>query len=196
MRFRVGSINFEVSFPLVALMTAVVVFDTTMSVLICFISAFMHELGHIAAMRYYNSPPKTIKLTLFDIAITNTYKAVRSRKEDIIITLAGVTMNFISAAIGYTVHLFTGSEFCRLFALSHITLGAFNLLPVDSLDGGQALMIILSYFYPPDKAVRIINILSLMILFPLALAGFYILIVSGCNFTLLLTALYMIVIHR
>ena len=65
MRFRVGSINFEVSFPLVALMTAVVVFDTTMSVLICFISAFMHELGHIAAMRYYNSPPKTIKLTLF-----------------------------------------------------------------------------------------------------------------------------------
>ena len=54
MRFRVGSINFEVSFPLVALMTAVVVFDTTMSVLICFISAFMHELGHIASIRYYN----------------------------------------------------------------------------------------------------------------------------------------------
>ena len=193
MRFRAGSINFEVSFPLVAVMTAVVVFDTTMSVLICFISAVMHEIGHLAAMRYFHSSPKTIKLTLFDIAITDTHKAVRNRKQDIIITLAGVTVNFISAAAGCIIYMLTGSQLCMFFAASHITLGAFNLLPVDSLDGGQALLILLSYFYTPDKALKIINILSLIILFPLALAGFYVLISSGCSFTLLLTSLYLIV---
>jgi hypothetical protein len=115
MRFRAGSINFEVSFPLVAVMTAVVVFDTTMSVLICFISAVMHEAGHLAAMRYFHSSPKTIKLTLFDIAITDTHKAVRNRKQDIIITLAGVTVNFISAAAGCIIYMLTGSQLCMFF---------------------------------------------------------------------------------
>lgn len=193
MRFRAGSINFEISFPLIAVMTAVVVSDTTMTVLICFISAVMHESGHLLAMRCFHSSPKAIKLTLFDIAITDVYKAVRSRKQDIIITLAGVTVNFVSAAAGCIIYSLTGSQLCEIFAASHITLGTFNLLPVYSLDGGQALFIVLSYFYPPDKALKTINILSFIILFPLALTGFYVLISSGYSFTLLLTSLYLIV---
>lgn len=194
MIFRVGKLNIELSFPLVAIMTAVIIFDTTMSVVICFIAIIMHETGHLAALAFYGSFPKKIKLTLFDIAIVDSGKYTRNAKQELVVILAGVTVNFVFAIIFYFIFLCTNMIFFRNMAVSNATLGVFNILPVDSLDGGQALFIILTRHFSIYKSMIILDIISFIVLIPVACMGFIVLLQSKYNFTLLLTALYLITV--
>ena len=191
MTFQLGKISFEISFPLVALMTAVIIFDTSMSVIICFAGVTAHEAGHLLALRHFGSYPQKIKLTLFDIAIIDRKKTTLSDKAEIIITLAGVTVNFILAGISY---FFIQNPYMEIFFNTNLTLGLFNSLPIDSLDGGQALFILLSRKFSPFTSMKILDIISFIILIPVAAMGFLVLLQSKYNFTLLLTALYLIAI--
>ena len=81
-----------------------------------------------------------------------------------------------------------------MFLDTNFTLGLFNILPIDSLDGGQALFILLSMKFSPFTSMKILDIISFMILIPVAVMGFLVLLQSKYNFTLLLTALYLIAI--
>lgn len=194
MTFQLGKISFELSFPLVALMTAVIIFDTSMSVIICFAGVIAHETGHLLALRHFGSYPKKIKLTLFDIAIIDRKKITLSDKAELIITLAGVTVNFILAIISYFLLTVTKNPYIEIFFNTNLTLGLFNSLPIDSLDGGQALFILLSRKFSPFTSMKILDIISFIILIPVAVMGFLVLLQSKYNFTLLLTALYLIAI--
>ena len=189
MTFKIGKLYIELSFPLVALMTAVIIFDTSMSVIICFAGIIGHETGHILAMRHFGSYPQKIKLTLFDIAIIDRKKITLSDNAELIITLAGVTVNFILAIISY---FFIQNPYIEIFFNTNLTLGLFNSLPIDSLDGGQALFILLSKKFSAFTSVKILDTVSFIILIPLAVMGFLVLLRSKYNFTLLLTALYLI----
>lgn len=194
MTFRIGKLNIGLSFPLVAIMTAVIIFDTTMSVIICFIAIIMHETGHLAALAFYGSLPKRINLTLFDIAIIDSGKYTRNTKQELVVVLAGVTVNFILAVIFYILFRCTNLIFFRNMAVSNATLGVFNILPVDSLDGGQALFIILTKHFSIYRSMMILDIISFIVLIPVACIGFIVLLRSKYNFTLLLTALYLIAV--
>lgn len=194
MNFKLGKLYIELSFPLVALMTAVIIFDTSMSVIICFAGVIAHETGHLLALRHFGSYPQKIKLTLFDIAIIDRKKINRSDKAELIITLAGVTVNFILAIISYFLLTVTKNPCIEIFFNTNLTLGFFNILPVDSLDGGQALFILLSKKFSPFTSIKILDIISFIILIPVAVMGFLVLLQSKYNFTLLLTALYLIAI--
>ena len=194
MNFKLGKLYIELSFPLVALMTAVIIFDTSMSAIICFAGVIAHETGHLLALRHFGSYPQKIKLTLFDIAIIDRKKINRSDKAELIITLAGVTVNFILAIISYFLLTVTKNPCIEIFFNTNLTLGFFNILPVDSLDGGQALFILLSKKFSPFTSIKILDIISFIILIPVAVMGFLVLLQSKYNFTLLLTALYLIAI--
>lgn len=194
MIFRIGKLNIELSFPLVAIMTAVIIFDTTMSVVICFIAIIMHETGHLAALSFYGAFPKKIKLTLFDIAIVDSEKYTRNSRQELVVVLAGVTVNFVFAVVSYIVFRCTNMVFFGNMAVAHATLGVFNILPVDSLDGGQALFIILTKHFSIYKSMIILDIISFIVLVPVACTGFIVLLRSKYNFTLLLTALYLITV--
>ena len=194
MTFKIGQIYFELSYPLVALMTLVIIFDTSMSVMICFVSVVCHESGHILALHHYGAYPRRIKLTLFDIAILDRQKITRKCKDELIISLAGVTVNFILAIISYFFLTIMPNYYIQVFFDTNMTLGLFNLLPIDSLDGGQALLIILENHFSPAKADLILEVISFIILLPVLIMGFLVLLQSKYNFTLLLTALYLIAI--
>ena len=73
----------------------------------------------------------------------------------------------------------------------HLTLGLTSLLPVEPLDGGQILYAALAWKKGEEKAERVTFAASLLTLFPLAAAGFWILIQSGYNFSLLVLSLYL-----
>ena len=192
MTFQLRHLCIEISFPLVALMTAVIIFDTSMSVIICFASVIAHETGHLLAMKYFGSYPQKIKLTLFDIAIIDRKKITRSNKAELVITLAGVTVNFILVTISYFLMNISENSYIQMIFDTNFTLGLFNSLPIDSLDGGQALIILLSMKFSPFTSMKILDIISFVILIPVAVMGFLVLLQSRYNFTLLLTALYLI----
>lgn len=194
MTIRIGKIKFELSFPLVAAMTAVIIYDTTLSVAICFISVMLHELGHIAALCHYGAMPEKIRLTLFDIAIVDKGKNLRSKKQDLVVVLAGVTVNFVIAAAAFLCFEVFGGEILDMIFYTNITLGCFNIMPVDSLDGGQALYLILSEKFPINASIMILDIISFIVLLPTACIGFIVLLQSKYNFTLLLTAVYLMAV--
>ena len=194
MRFRLGRTVFEMSYPLVVCMTAILLIDRSMSVVICFSSALLHELGHIAALRLFRCFPERIKLTLFDIAICCNKKNFLPTSKDIVVTLAGVAVNFFCAVSGYFLFVITNQEYFYTFVCANLTLGIFNSMPVETLDGGQALFLILSEHTTLIKARRILTVVSLLILFPCACTGAYILLRSHYNFTLLLSSLYLIAV--
>lgn len=192
MYIKAGNLTIELSFPLVAAMTAVIICDTSLSVIICFIAAIMHEAGHLLALWKYGAFPKKIKLTLFDIAIIDRNKVLRSLKKELVIILAGITVNIIAAILSYILNkLFPCAFFYNLFA-ANVTLAVFNSLPVDSLDGGQALFLILCEKTDIKKAMAILDIISFIILIPISCLGFLVLLKSKYNFTLLLTSIYLI----
>lgn len=192
MKLIFGKLTVDISFPLAVVMTAVILYDSTSSVLVCLIAVILHESGHLLMLYRFGSFPKRIKLTLFDIAITDTHKAVRGFSRELAVILAGIVSNIIFFLFSLILYLVYPCAFLEGFTAANLSLALFNALPVDSLDGGQALVLILSRHFSPDKAVRIVDIISLIILFPLLIPGFLLLLQSKYNFSLLLTALYLI----
>ena len=71
---------------------------------------------------------------------------------------------------------------------SNALLGALQSLPIGPLDGGQALAALLCSKLGPRRAERVSTALSVLTLFPLAALGFWALLRSQYNFTLLAAA--------
>ena len=191
MSVRFGGITWEWSYPLVGCMTAVLLLDRSCAVVICFLAAVMHESGHLAAMYHYHAMPQRIRLTLFDIAIVDRKKHLRGGKAELVIVLAGVVVNFVSALAGWILFRLTGAAEWQMFFSAHLTLGLFNAMPVDALDGGQAVMLLLNGRFVPETAERVVTVLSVIVLIPALCTGFLILFETKYNFTLLLASLYL-----
>ena len=192
MKLISGKLTLEISFPLAAAMTAVILYDSSTSVLECLIAVILHESGHLLMLHRYGSFPKRIKLTLFDIAITDTHKTTRGFSQELAVTLAGIISNIIFTCLSFLLYFLFPCSFFEGLTAANLSLAVFNALPVDSLDGGQALALILSRFCSPEKVLQILDIISLMILFPMLIPGFLLLLRSEYNFSLLLSSLYLI----
>ena len=191
MRIRLKNFTVEVSFPLIAVMTAVILYDSGITAAVCFIAVLLHEGGHLLVLWYFGSFPKKIRITLFDIAIVDRSKALMDTKKELAVVLAGVTSNFLFATLSYLLYTITGQTFFSGLIHANLTLAVFNSLPADSLDGGQALYIVLCRHYPINKAICLLDIISFIVLIPTACLGFLVLLQSKYNFTLLLTSVYL-----
>lgn len=194
MRLSLGHTMLEISYPLACLMTTILLIDHSMNVWICFLAALMHEGGHLLVLQCCHTPPRHIRLSLFDIAIVDRQTYRHTRSQALAITLAGITVNFLSALIGWLLWRITSWTWLPVFVTAHLTLGLFNALPVSSLDGGQALCLLLSQRYSPRTTQRILTVLSVAVLLPTACLGFYWLLKTRYNFTLLLVSLYLLVV--
>lgn len=192
MRFHIKHLTIEISFPLAAVMTLVILYDSSLSVTACFICILLHEAGHLLMLKRYGSMPKHIRLTLFDIAIIDKSKDLRETGKELAIVTAGIISNLIFACISILLFYLYGGHFFELLFNTNMTLAIFNALPIDSLDGGQTVYLLLCLKTDPDRALNILDILSVIVLIPTACLGFLVLLQSKYNFTLLLTALYLL----
>lgn len=193
MRLRLFDIEFKISFLLVSVFALIAVFDRECKLFICFLSAFLHELGHIFAMCKNNCKPKSIICNLFDIKIIDNNRVLTSFKANIIIILSGVIVNFSVAVIVYVLFYFSEIEIFFTVASVNLLMGTFNLLPVSNLDGGQALYLILSRKFSFKTADKTIDVLTILLILPTAVFGFIILFNSKYNFSLLLVSIYLII---
>lgn len=184
MKFKLGSTLFEASFIAVALMSLVLVIDVTGNIAMCFLCAILHECGHIIAMRCFGIVPKSITLRLFDIVIkADSDKAFLP---DLLITLGGPMMNILLSVTAFFI--------CKPLCYVNLYIAVFNLLPIDTFDGGRALSLILSRKFS-IKSVRIVlKILTFTFLVPIFLLGIQVLLYSKYNYSLLLISLYLLAI--
>lgn len=152
----------------------------------CYARAWTHIRNEI-----FRNTDNRYKTFCFDIGITDISKSRRSITAEITIILSGIFVNLVLSLLSYMLYNESRFYIFRYFALANLTLGLFNALPVETLDGGEALSLILRRYFS-EKAVYIITlVLSLAVIVPLGYLSVKALLNSVYNFTLLFAVLYL-----
>ena len=131
-----AAVRVNASFWLLVLLAAIVSPLTVVAAILT--AAALHELGHLAVMRYYGVSVKRFRLTALGAELNAPTLARLPYGRELIVTLAGVTVNLFCAVLLALLGLRTWREWCFVFAGAHLVLAAFNLLPVVPLDGARA----------------------------------------------------------
>ena len=184
MSFHLADIRIFLGYEVVAAMTAVLLLDRENRIICCFLAALLHELGHLLMMKLCGVRIRGLKLRLFDVLIEADEPDIF--RSDVLITLGGVLSNFLFALIFAPID----TRLC----LPNLALGVFNLLPVMSLDGGHLLQIILARRFSPRVCETTVRVCTFIVFVPLFTAGVYLLFHSGYNYSLLVIALYVLVL--
>lgn len=179
----------KISFFFFVTISFALVLDTTDTAVLTLFAAIIHESGHLVCMLVCGERPSKILLAPFGMSISR-FSGCSYRKE-ICISLAGPLANLLVAAL-----LFAVSCICDVSGLAkavavNIALAVFNLLPIEPLDCGRAIKCRLMCSMNPAKADRVVFAVGVVCLVPLACFGFYVLIKSRYNITLLLASIYL-----
>lgn len=184
MKFKLFDIEIELQFFAVLALSTALILDKSSKVALCLLCAFIHECGHLLMMLFFSKKPKSIKLRVFDIAIEGNSNI--SDFEDVFITLAGPLTNLIFAVLFY----FFSIPLC----ICNITLCVFNLLPIDTFDGGHAVYIMLMRKLQEKTVCLLLKIFTFIALIPLLVFGIIILFNSKYNYSMLAIAVYLLAI--
>lgn len=153
----------------------------------CLAASFLHECGHLLMMFWRKSPPVHIAVGAFGMRIERRDGVSLSFADDICIAAGGPLVNGICFAAFWWLGKTTA-------AVIHLLLFCLNMLPITALDGGQMLLCTLYRFLSKEQAERVVFICSLAVIFPLGALGFWVLLQSGCNVSLLAVDAYLILL--
>ncbi len=127
--------------------------------IVYFITIVLHEMAHAQVAQKLGYSLNVMKLMPHGASLTGSFEGVRVADE-ILIALAGPLLNLLLAvffvALWWLVpDLYTLTE---LFVLSNVSTALFNLLPVFPLDGGRALLAILSKWFKRSSVYTLMRI--------------------------------------
>lgn len=191
MKFRVLKTEITISYLIICTASICIIAGIFDSFLYCLFAIIIHETGHIILMCIFGYAPEKIKISLFEISISDRKRQERSFIQNFLIIFFGPFANFICFILFYLLYLI-GNDYFLYFAAANFSVGLFNILPVMSLDGGQLLYLILSRFFSDTGSQRIVNVITFIIIFPLASLGFILLFNSKYNFSLLIVCIYLV----
>lgn len=192
MKLKIFNIPVEISFTLICIAAACVILNIFDKLIWCALAVIIHESGHLLAMLKCGQAPEKIKISAFEIKIFDSKRLRRSEKQNFFIIFSGPAVNFICFIPFYLLYLL-GNEFVLPLAISNLSVGLFNILPVLSLDGGQLIFIILRQRAGADRAEKTVDVITFITIFPLAALGFIVLFESKYNFSLLFVCVYLII---
>ena len=147
-----ADVRVNASFWLLVLLAAIVSPLTVVAAILT--AAALHELGHLAAMRYYGVSVKRFRLTALGAELDAPALARLSYGRELIVTLAGCGMNLVCGFLTALFALQVSWENGFVLAGAHLLLCAFNLLPVPPLDGAHALCLAVSSLFGPIAGDR------------------------------------------
>lgn len=183
-RFSIRSVRVQISVLFFAAAALWLATDTGGAAAVCLLSSLLHECGHFVMLAACGVRPGSVTAGIFGIRLE--HRAADSR-QSVLISLAGPAANLLAAGAAWAMGL-------HQIALINLSIGAMNLLPVEMLDGGQALYHFLTLRMEEEKARRLTTASSFIVIVPLATAAFYLLISNGYNFSLLAVCVYLILL--
>ena len=185
LRFRLFQVDIRLSFLFFAVVTVYLILDRSGFGYCGVFAAVVHETGHLIACCLSNAKPSSVTLSFEGMRLASSERYLSSGKE-LFVLLAGSGMNLLLGSFFFL----SGTEIFLKLALSQFLIGGFNLLPVGALDGSLALECFLSFFFSLQTVYKINLILSLIVVIPLILFGFFLFWSVG-NITLLITSLFL-----
>lgn len=191
MKLKIHNTEIIISYTLICLASLCIIVGAFEGFVYCLIAVVIHETGHLIPMSIFGDLPDRIKISLFEISISDDKRQSRTALRNFLIIFSGPFANFICFIIFYLLYLFYDSSFAAFAAVNLFT-GLFNMLPVLSLDGGQLLYLLLCRRFSCTSAQRTVNIITFIFIFPLAALGFLLLFSSHYNFSLLAICVYLV----
>lgn len=180
-------VRFSVSIIYAAFITALLIVDMTGMVAYSIAAAYLHEMGHIAAMTALSEPPRNISLRFRSAQIMDK-GSLNNYGRDIVIHFAGPLVNFALC--------FALIKINPMFSMISLILGAFNMLPIKQLDGGNMLLCFMCAIMSRNAAGVIAAVVSWICIIPIAILGIIVFINTGyANITLLVAAVYLITLN-
>lgn len=185
MKFKILGVQVYISFLFAAYITLLLIIDKTGLIIPVLISNTIHELGHETAMNFVKC--KIIKISLTPGGCIMTVPPFKSKKDEIIVALAGPLLNFLASAVFIFLWLVFGFHGCFVAAVINDGLCAFNLLPIKGLDASTVLYILLA----PKSLVlyEFLNIIFSVAFCTFCIFGF---LYYAINTSVIIVALYLI----
>ncbi len=184
----------KVTYPFAIMMAVFIFFDSENKLLLTVFSMLIHEMGHISALLYKNIPIQKIIIGMTGANIVYGNDRLTSYADDIFIAVMGSVFNFIAVVVS----LFAESIFSldmSFFIGINAVLGAFNMAPIIPLDGGRAMLGIISLKAGLSEAEEILRRISIAEAVIGIITGM-ILIYDSKNYTLLLVSVVILLYNK
>ncbi len=194
MRFRIKGTTVKISFLFLAVVLIIITNDSHALWLIFLLSALLHEAGHLLSLYMTRTHVCAVHFNLFGMKIIKCACPGMGYLDDCRIALMGPIMNLIVFLIFLTLFFCFNAAILLEIAFVNGILAFFNLLPVFSLDGGSALYALIALKRSHYFAQRSVTIISFVVVVPLTLFGFWLLMKTKYNFTILAAGLYLFVL--
>ncbi len=165
--------HIEISFCFLALLCFLFIIDKNFNLLFSLLAILIHEISHLIMMYAFGEKTPKISFCAFELRLGMNTSYLPNHKR-FFISLAGPLSNILMYITFFNIN--------NDFANVNLIYGCFQLLPIYSLDGQN----ILSAVKLPPKILKII---SIFFCFLLSSLGFYILMVSKYNFSILIISL-------
>ena len=156
MKFWIKGTQINISYIFISLFTLYIATDRTGIVLPMLISFGLHELGHIIFIYYFGSRIKNISLRpgCFGIEYDDNLDII----EKILSVAAGPIFNIIVGLVFYSLNI--------EFGILNYVVAFYNLLPINGMDGGTLIKIILGLALENNRVeaiMKIINVIMILI---------------------------------
>lgn len=191
MKISFKKTDVTVSFFLTAFIAFSLLCEAGKNVVPALTAAFLHESGHFLCLCIMKNRPEKLSLNVAGVEMSNRDGIKLSFQQEIIAALAGPLTNFIIALLLLTLYKFSRHNYFIFNAGINICLGIFNLLPIETLDGGRILYFALAIRCDLPKAEKYIHTVSLVFTVTLLVLGIVLFFRTGKNFSLLITSLYL-----
>lgn len=189
MEFSVGRTGIRIEPVFAALLTLMLIADTSGVCALSLFACIVHETGHLLCLLALGGHPEKVRLSFYGMSIERKNELCISHKGELAIALSGPAVNLVLAVpILIVSELFYAP--LRIVGLCQLCVGLFNLLPVVPLDCGRAIFIAVSMKNGELTALHTVRILSAVTLIPLAAASVAVFFFGNFNLTLLLVTGY------
>lgn len=192
MKAEYRNVRISINFFFAVVVTLMLIYDKRGLIILNLCAVILHEMGHLFSLLLFGEKPREIKLTPFGMCIERMTVSRLSFNQEIMVAFSGPLMNIVLFFVFLSIYLFSKQEQIIICAIINIIIALFNLLPCEPLDGSKMVRNHLLKKYDENDVNLFIKYVSAIAIFPIALAGFVILIKSGYNISLLLVSVYLI----
>lgn len=185
--------RYRITPPFLMLTAAFILIDGSWFAVLTVLSALMHELAHIAALKLSGGVPKKLRAGGAGLAL-NTDGCL-SYRTDALVAAAGPCMSALICAVFFVISRFYVFNSITVYlTFANFALFALNALPIYPLDGGRVLYSLLCLKLTPRRAGIITRCISFIFLLPLGIISVIILIRTEYNLSLLIICIYIAVL--
>ncbi len=184
MKLRLGRLKVEVDYFGALIVSLMLVVDRMGVMLPALAACGLHELGHVIAILLTKGKIASVRLCPWGIQIVSP--SLTEGRASLAVAVSGPAVNLILWAVLRKV--------APSFAAIQLICGAFNLLPCNGLDGGDALHGILAAFLSEESADRVLFAVSCAV-GVLCVACGIMLVWKTRNPSLLVAGLYLVILQ-